>query len=289
MTGVIFLDKPKGMTSFVAANRVKRRLSAKKSGHTGTLDPMATGVLVVMLGGATRFIDFLPTHDKAYKATARLGITTDTLDIEGEILTQTQSAVTKAQLEQALLGFSGEIEQVPPMYSALKRDGKKLYELAREGIEVERESRKITIHSLELTEFNEAAQEFTFEVSCSAGTYIRSLVDDIGKLLGCGACLTSLTRTVAHGVTLGECKQLDEITEADIVPLERLLPYPAVTVTQAQATRFCNGGALDKARLKTKPESGIYKVLSPEGKFLGLGEATDDSDQLTIKRIFVDA
>lgn len=289
MTGVIFLDKPKGMTSFVAANRVKRRLGAKKSGHTGTLDPMATGVLVVMLGGATRFIDFLPTHDKAYRATARLGITTDTLDIEGEILTQTQAAVTKSQLEQALLGFSGEIEQVPPMYSALKRDGKKLYELAREGIEVERESRKITIHSLELTEFNEAAQEFTVEVSCSAGTYIRSLVDDIGKLLGCGACLTSLTRTVAHGVTLGECKQLDEITEADIVPLERLLPYPAVTVTQAQATRFCNGGALDKARLKTKTESGIYKVLSPEGKFLGLGEATDDSDQLTIKRIFVDA
>ena len=136
MTGVIFLDKPKGLTSFVAANRVKRILNAKKSGHTGTLDPMATGVLVVMLGSATRFIDFLHTHDKAYEATVRLGVTTDTLDIEGEVLSQTETNFKTADFESAMLSFLGEIEQVPPMYSAIKKDGKKLYELAREGIEI---------------------------------------------------------------------------------------------------------------------------------------------------------
>ena len=145
MTGVVFLDKPQGLTSFVAANRVKRVLGAKKSGHTGTLDPMATGVLVVMLGGATRFIDFLPSHDKAYSATVKLGITTDTLDTEGEILTKKECHVTAEEFRAAMLSFLGEIEQIPPMYSAIKKDGKKLYELARAGETVEVAPRDIEI------------------------------------------------------------------------------------------------------------------------------------------------
>lgn len=284
MTGVVFLDKPQGMTSFVAANRVKRVLGAKKSGHTGTLDPMATGVLVVMLGGATRFIDFLHTHDKAYEATVRLGITTDTLDIEGEVLGQTETSFKTSDFESAMLSFLGEIDQVPPMYSAIKKDGKKLYELAREGIEIERESRRVNIYSLEMTGADEAKQEFSFRVSCSAGTYVRSLSSDIGEKLGCGAVLTSLRRVEAHGVDIAKCKTLEQISEADVVALDTLLEYPCVTVTAAQAQRFSNGGALDRCRIHSPLEDGICKVYSPENKFLGLGEA--DSQQLKIKRIY---
>ena len=284
MTGVVFLDKPKGLTSFVAANRVRRVLDAKKAGHTGTLDPMATGVLVVMLGGATRFIEFINSHDKAYEATVRLGVTTDTLDIEGEVLSQTETNFKTADFESAMLSFLGEIDQVPPMYSAIKKDGKKLYELAREGIEIERESRKINIYSLELTGADEAKQEFSFRVSCSAGTYVRSLSSDIGEKLGCGAVLTSLRRVEAHGVDISRCKTLEELCEGDVVALDSLLDYPCVTVTAAQAQRFSNGGALDRNRIHAPLEDGICKVYSPEGKFLGLGEA--DSEQLKIKRIY---
>lgn len=284
MTGVVFLDKPHGMTSFVAANRVKRVLGAKKSGHTGTLDPMATGVLVVMLGGATRFIDFLHTHDKAYEATVRLGITTDTLDIEGEVLSQTETSFKTSDFEAAMLSFLGEIDQVPPMYSAIKKDGKKLYELAREGIEIERESRKVNIYSLELTGADESKQEFSFRVSCSAGTYVRSLSSDIGEKLGCGAVLTALRRVEAHGIDIAKCKTLEQISDMDVVALDTLLDYPCVTVTAAQAQRFSNGGALDRCRIHSPLEDGICKVYSPENKFLGLGEA--DSQQLKIKRIY---
>lgn len=284
MTGVVFLDKPQGMTSFVAANRVKRVLGAKKSGHTGTLDPMATGVLVVMLGGATRFIDFLHTHDKAYEATVRLGITTDTLDIEGEVLSHTETSFKTSDFESAMLSFLGEIDQVPPMYSAIKKDGKKLYELARDGIEIERESRKVNIYSLELTGADESKQEFSFRVSCSAGTYVRSLSSDIGEKLGCGAVLTALRRVEAHGIDIAKCKTLEQISDMDVVALDTLLDYPCVTVTAAQAQRFSNGGALDRCRIHSPLEDGICKVYSPENKFLGLGEA--DSQQLKIKRIY---
>lgn len=287
MTGVVFLDKPQGLTSFVAANRVKRVLNAKKSGHTGTLDPMATGVLVVMLGGATRFIDFLSSHDKAYSATVKLGITTDTLDTEGEILSQTESHVTAGEFEAAMLSFLGEIEQIPPMYSAIKKDGKKLYELARQGIEVEREGRQVSIFSLQMTGADEEKQEFSFEVKCSAGTYVRTLASDIGEKLGCGAALCSLRRIMAHGTGISQCKPLEELTQNDVVSLDSLLPYPTVTVSEAQAKRFCNGGELDTKRLKTKTEIGLYKIYSPENAFLGLGEVKQDG-MLWVKRLYID-
>ena len=284
MQGLILIDKPENITSFGAVAKIKRIAYEKRVGHTGTLDPMATGVLVVMLGSATRFIDFLHTHDKAYEATVRLGVTTDTLDIEGEVLTRTETNFKTADFESAMLSFLGEIEQVPPMYSAIKKDGKKLYELAREGIEIERESRKVNIYSLELTGADESKQEFSFRVSCSAGTYVRSLSSDIGEKLGCGAVLTSLRRVEAHGVDISRCKPLEEIGEGDVVALDSLLEYPSVTVTAAQAQRFSNGGALDRNRIHSPLEDGILKVYSPEGKFLGLGEA--DADQLKIKRIY---
>ncbi len=285
MTGAVFLDKPAGMTSFSAANRVRRALGLKKAGHTGTLDPMATGVLVVMLGGATRFIDFIPSHDKAYEASFRLGMTTDTLDTEGTVLTQEQTHFTREQVEAVLPMFCGEIAQVPPMYSALKKDGQKLCDLARRGIEIERESRTVTVYSLTLTEADEETQEFSFSAACSAGTYIRSLIADIGERLGCGAVMTALRRTAAHGVEIGRCVTLDEVDEAHIVPLESILDYPAVTVTAAQAKRFCCGGELDVKRLHGLQGNGLYQVLSPEGRFLGLGEIAPESEEMKIRRV----
>ena len=175
MTGFIFLDKPKDITSFVAANKLKRILNVKKTGHTGTLDPMATGVLPVMLGGATRFSQYLPTHDKAYRAKILLGTVTDTLDITGTVIKRSKVNVSAERLEEVIKHFIGEISQLPPMYSAVSKDGVRLYKLARQGIEIEREARNVIIHYIKLLDVPDANNEFEIEVSCSAGTYIRSL------------------------------------------------------------------------------------------------------------------
>ena len=295
MTGIILLDKPKGITSFGAVARVRRICGEKKCGHTGTLDPMATGVLTVMLGGATRFCELLPSHDKAYIATFRLGTVTDTLDITGEVLTENEVNVKRDDIEKILPEFTGEIFQVPPMYSALKKDGVRLYDLARQGIEVEREKRKITIYSLELTSY-EGENEFEIDVSCSKGTYIRTLIDDIGRRLGCGAVMTGLTRTRANGVDLSECLSLEELgaicekgePESSLHTVDSLLPYDIIKVTDNQAKRFSNGGELDCARLKITPEEGLYKVYSHGGDFLGLGEITEDKMQLKVRRVYVE-
>ena len=209
MTGILLIDKPEGMTSFVAAARVRRMTGVKKTGHTGTLDPMATGVLPVLLGGATRFCELLPSHDKAYTATLRLGTITDTLDITGEVLETREVNVSRAELERALEGFSGEIEQVPPMYSALKVNGKKLYELAREGIEIERKAR--TVHFYEISILEVKLPLVRMEVTCSKGTYIRTLCHDIGEKLGCHGCMEQLIRTRVGQFDRNGAHTLDEI------------------------------------------------------------------------------
>ncbi len=295
MTGFVFLNKGEGITSFFAASRLRRLFSTKKVGHTGTLDPMATGVLPVAVGGATRFIDFIPDSDKAYRARFLLGRTTDTLDITGEVLTENEVNVKREDVEKILPEFTGEIFQVPPMYSALKKDGVRLYDLARQGIEVEREERKITIYSLELTSY-EGENEFEFDVSCSKGTYIRTLIDDMGRRLGCGAVMTSLTRTRANSVDLADCLSLEELgalcekgeIESSLHTVDSLLPYDIIKVTDNQAKRFSNGGELDCARLKITPEEGLYKVYSHGGAFLGLGEITEDKTQLKVRRVYVE-
>ncbi len=295
MTGFVFLNKGEDMTSFFAASRLRRIFSTKKVGHTGTLDPMATGVLPVAVGGATRFIDFIPDSDKAYKARFLLGKTTDTLDITGNVLQENEVNVKREDIEKILPDFTGEIFQIPPMYSALKKDGVRLYDLARQGIEVEREKRQITIHSLLLTDF-EGENEYEIEVSCSKGTYIRTLIDDIGQALGCGAVMTRLCRTKANGVDLSECISLEELkelsekgeAEACLHSVDRMLPYASIKVTDNQARRFSNGGELDVERLKIKPEKGLYKVYSHRDRFLGLGEITEDKQQLRVKRVFVE-
>ena len=200
LTGFVFLDKPEGLTSFVAANRVKRILKINKTGHTGTLDPMATGVLPVMLGGATRFSQYLPTHDKAYRAKVLLGTVTDTLDITGTVLQKNPVNVSVDRLNGVINRFVGSISQLPPMYSAVSKDGVRLYKLARQGIEIEREARNVVIRYIKLLDVPDENNEFEIEVSCSAGTYIRSLAADIGSELGCGATITALRRIEANGV-----------------------------------------------------------------------------------------
>lgn len=294
MTGIICLDKPKGMSSFMAVKRASRLLGVKKAGHTGTLDPMATGVLVIMLGHSTRFIELLPEHKKSYSARVKLGVTTDTLDITGKVLTQFPVNVAEEQLLSVAEKFKGEILQTPPMYSALKKDGERLYDLARKGIEVERESRKITIEKLEIYDFD--GTNFTMDVTCSAGTYIRSLCDDIGKTLGCGAVMTELRRISANGFSIDNAVTLEELetlvkennVKSVFIPIESaLMSYAEITVTKPQANRFHNGGTLSYERLHGDYPIGIYRVYSPERQFLGLGEILEEKGDLEVRRVLV--
>ena len=295
MTGILLLDKPQGMTSFVAAARVKRFTKSKKTGHTGTLDPMATGVLPVMLSGATRFCELLPSHDKAYRASLRLGVITDTLDTTGEILETHEVNATNEDFEKCLKTFEGTTLQMPPMYSAISQNGVRLYKLARQGIEVERPKREVTIHSKTVS-MNEESHEYIIDVECSSGTYIRSLISDIGEKLGCGAVMTDLRRTKANGFSIDRCITLDELQkiceegrlEEFVIPVEEALSsYREVEVTAAQANRFRNGGALDIQRLKfpLKEENEFIRVFSPEREFLGIGEKLEN--ELKVKRLLI--
>ncbi len=296
MTGFIFLDKPEGITSFVAADKIKRILKVNKTGHTGTLDPMATGVLPVMLGGATRFSQYLPTHDKAYRAKILLGTVTDTLDITGTVLQKNEVNVTRNQLESTLSRFVGEISQLPPMYSAVSKNGVRLYKLARQGIETEREARNVVIHYIRLLDVPDSGNEFEIEVSCSAGTYIRSLAADIGSELGCGAAITALRRIEANGisidrtVTLETVRQLADEGRIDelITPCDEMLRcYPAVNVSEKQAVRFENGGELDLKRIKGEKSDGFCRVYSPEKKLLGLGRVSLANETLYVEKKLV--
>lgn len=295
MTGIILLDKPKDITSFGAVARMRRICSEKKCGHTGTLDPMATGVLTVMLGGATRFCELLPSHNKAYIASFRLGTITDTLDITGKILETREVNATAAQVKEKLTDFVGDISQLPPMYSAVSVGGQRLYDLARQGIEVERKARQVTVFSIEMLSENEKSGEYTVSVECSSGTYIRSLIADLGESLGCGAVMTELRRTKANGFGIENAVTLEELTEAAengtlgeiLIPVDKALEeYPVIKVTAAQAKRFSNGGELDLQRLKYPRMLGYFRIYDPENRFIGLGEI-GTGDSLTVKRVFV--
>lgn len=296
MTGFIVLDKPEGVTSFKANSIVRSALRVKKTGHTGTLDPMATGVLPVAIGSSARFIDLLPNHEKSYIASFRLGKTTDTLDITGTTLTTSDNIPGFDETVGTFAGFTGNITQLPPMYSAIKKDGVRLYELARRGIEIEREARIVTVKKLELVSFS--SDEYTISVDCSQGTYIRSLISDIGEKLGCGAVMTKLRRTFSNGFSIADAHTAEQIKAAAadstlsslIIPTDRVLSdYSAITVSEAQAKRFKNGGELDTDRLKAAITPGYYRVYAPSGAFLGLGELRQNETFLRIKRILNDA
>ena len=293
--GVVIIRKEENMSSFAAVNKVRRLFGVKKAGHTGTLDPMATGVLTIMLGGATRFCELLPSHDKAYIAALRLGTVTDTLDITGKVLETREVNVTAEQVREKIKDFIGDISQLPPMYSAVSVNGQRLYDLARQGIEVERKAREVTVFSIEMLNENEQAGEYEIAVECSSGTYIRTLIADLGEALGCGAVMTDLRRTKANGFDISQTVTVEELAEkaekgelADVViPVDKALEdYPVITVTEAQAKRFRNGGELDLQRLKCPKMLGIYRIYDPENNFIGLGEI-GMGDSLTIKRVFV--
>lgn len=294
MTGIILLDKPQGFTSFDAVAKVRRICGEKKCGHSGTLDPMATGVMTILLGGATRFCELLPSHDKAYIAKLRLGTITDTLDITGKILEEREVNSSSDDFRNAAEGFKGEITQVPPMYSAVSVNGRRLYDLARQGIEVERPERQVTIHKLDILNEDEKSGEYEIYVECSSGTYIRTLIADIGEKLGCGAVLTELRRVKANGFTIAETVTLEELIKAGeegrindlLISVENAYKsYNSLVVTEAQAKRFSNGGDLLVERLKDCKGNGLYKIYNPDKKFLGIGEI-DGGDSLKVRRIY---
>lgn len=287
--GIVLINKPAGFTSFDVIAKLRGILKTKRLGHAGTLDPMAVGVLPVFVGRATLACDLLPNHDKKYIASFRLGVTTTTQDSTGEIINECESHVTKAQIENALEKFSGEIEQTPPMYSAIKVNGKRLYDLAREGIEVEVKSRKIVVYEIKLLEFDEKMQSGRLQVFCSKGTYIRTICHDLGKVLGVGGIMTDLCRTNAAGFELKECFSLDEVqTLCDkndidkiIIPIERVFEsYPKITLNEKQTLLFLNG-----VKLSLPFEEGILRVFSFDNHFLGLGFF--ENDLLKIKKLFL--
>ena len=285
MTGIICVNKPKDITSFGVVAKIRGIMREKKAGHTGTLDPMATGVLPIMLGGATRFLNFLEDSDKSYRATFVLGITTDTLDITGKILDKKEVHSTVQDVEKALELFKGKIMQTPPMYSAKSVDGVRLYDLARKGIEIEREACEVEIKSINLVDACEKDNTYVIDVYCSKGTYIRSLIDDIGNRLGCGAVMTELQRTSAMGFSLDDCVTLDELQAIKdsngsfddfIIDVENILGcYDRIDVSPAQAKRFSNGGELSVDRIKQNLcNNTIYRVYGDDS-FLGLGKVQE--------------
>ncbi|HAL20734.1 MAG TPA: tRNA pseudouridine(55) synthase TruB [Ruminococcaceae bacterium] len=289
MQGLILLDKPMGITSFGAVAKIKRAAHEKRVGHTGTLDPMATGVLPVLLGRATALSGLMLDADKRYTATVRLGVTTDTDDITGTVIKNCEVNVTSEQLNNAVSHFTGEIMQRPPAYSALKKDGVRLYTLARMGETVEVPERRVTVFSADVVSYINEKNEFAVNFHVSKGTYIRSLARDIGEFLGCGACLSSLCRTYTGGFSLSQCISPDALTEQNIseyiLSEEKAVEYlKEVQVTKKQAVRFSNGGQLGFERLKgiNLTENELVRVKC-EKLFLGIGRADIAKDQLAVK------
>lgn len=288
MQGLLLIDKPEGLTSFGVVAKVKWLLGTKRVGHTGTLDPMATGVLPVLVGRPTVLCGHLLDATKEYVATVQLGVTTDTLDRTGTVLERHPVQVSRAELEKVLAGFVGKQLQTPPMYSALKQDGVRLYDLARQGRSVERQSREIEIYELELCSFE--AETMQIRVLCSKGTYIRSLADDIGRVLGTGAMLTALRRTKTAGFSLEDCVPLSDLDRENVAGYLRpaelaVAQYPICRVTVKQAERFANGGALSLERLPgldAPTEGARYRVKAGE-RFLGLGRVDLAERELKIE------
>ncbi len=295
--GILIIDKPEGFTSFDVCAKMRRIAGQKKIGHTGTLDPMATGVMVVLLGTATRAAELIPVHDKRYLAGFRLGVTTDTLDITGQVQSSCDAQVDKSRMEAVLESFRGEIDQLPPMYSAVHSEGRRLYELAREGKTVERTPRRVNIIELNLISYDEERAEGVLDVLCSKGTYIRSLIDDIGQALCCGGVMTSLRRTEACGftledaITISQAQELSEgnLLEQKIIPSERVFEtLPVCRITEKQAVRYFNGGELDleRVRMDTQPEDGSLVRVYGAGRFIGLGRIDRENAQLWPHRKF---
>ena len=297
MNGILCMNKPQDFTSFDVIGKLRGILHMKRLGHTGTLDPMATGVLPILVGTATKACDILPNQDKTYQATVVFGKATDTLDIWGKPLQDyPEQHVTEAALRAILPEFLGDITQLPPMYSAVSVNGKRLYELARKGETVERPTRTVHIDAITLDAFDETQQTATLTVSCGKGTYIRTLLSDIGQRFGGDAVMTALTRTAACGYPLQECLTFEQVAAAmaDGTLEEHLLPtdslfssYPKLRLNAAQERMFCNGVKLDLNRLRNlQPDQDIYTVYGATGTFLGTALADRTQQELRIGKRF---
>ncbi len=288
MNGILLIDKPAGWTSMDVCAVLRGALKEKRIGHSGTLDPMATGLLVVFLGRATRAVQFAEAHSKTYEALLRPGVVTDTQDVTGTVLETRPAEVSDAALEGVLARFQGEIQQIPPMYSAIKVNGRKLYDLARKGREVERQPRSVTIHALEYTGRTENG-DIALRIACSKGTYVRTLCHDIGAALGCGGCMSALRRVrcgefdIADAHTLEEVLAAAERGEAErlLLPVDALFTaYPAQTLTAAQEKCVRSGG-----RWTCPLPEGQYRFYDASGVFLALGEVRDGSAR-SVKSFF---
>lgn len=287
LNGIILVDKPSDWTSHDVVGKLRGILHERRIGHSGTLDPMATGLLVVFVGRATRAVEFAEADSKEYIAGLRLGVSTDTQDITGNTLKSSNSLPSRAELEQALGAFKGEISQIPPMYSAIKVGGKKLYELARRGESVERKPRRVTIDKLEIV--GKIDGDYILDIVCSKGTYIRTLCNDIGDSLGCGGCMSSLRRVKAGAFSIEQAHTIDEIQaaanngelDASLISVDRLFSaYPALTVSDTAEKKLRNGNIINLAS-----PNGIYRVYTQTGGFLLLGEVADNKLK-TIKSFF---
>ena len=297
MNGILCMNKPQDFTSFDVIGKLRGILHMKRLGHTGTLDPMATGVLPILVGTATKACDILPNQDKTYRAAVVFGKATDTLDIWGKPLQDyPEQHVTEAALRAVLPEFLGDITQLPPMYSAVSVNGKRLYELARKGETVERPTRTVHIDAITLDAFDETQQTATLTVSCGKGTYIRTLLSDIGQRLGGDAVMTALTRTAACGYQLQDCLTFEQVAAAmaDGTLEEHLLPtdslfssYPNLRLNAAQERMFCNGVKLDLNRLRDlQPDQDVYTVYGATGTFLGTALADRTQQELRIGKRF---
>lgn len=286
MNGVLLVDKPAGWTSHDVVAKLRGVLGEKRIGHAGTLDPMATGLLVVFVGRATKAVSFAEAQEKRYIARLRLGVTTDTQDTTGTILSATEQHITLPELEAALSAFRGEILQTPPMYSAVKVDGRRLYEIARRGREVERAARPITIRRLEI--IGSADGDWLLDVTCSKGTYIRTLCHDIGAALGCGGAMAALRRISVGDYAVREAYTMDALTamqrekaETLLMPLDSVFrAYPAVTL-DAQQERLCRNGSA----FACDGSDGVYRFYDRDGAFVLLGELSGGTVR-AIKRFF---
>lgn len=284
MNGIVIVDKPQGWTSQDVTARLRRVFSTRRIGHGGTLDPMATGVLPVFVGRATRAVEFFEHAEKTYEATLRLGMKTDTQDITGTVLEERPVTVTEQDILNVLPAFRGEILQIPPMYSALKVNGQKLYDLARKGKEVERQPRPITIHELELLHFD--GQDARIRVRCSKGTYIRTLCEDMGEELGCLGCMAALRRTRAGEYTIEKAVPLQTLLDAEnpeqyLLSMDSpFLGYPAVTLSENQERRCRNGNSFT-----LRVPDGTYRAYGKNGEFLMLARV-ENGVMSTIKSFF---
>jgi tRNA pseudouridine55 synthase len=292
VNGVVVIDKPRGPTSFDVIARVRRAAGERRVGHAGTLDPMASGVLPVCVGEATKLVPFLQAGEKVYEAEARLGVATDTLDAEGRVVEERDaSRVTRADVEAALLGFVGRIMQVPPMHSALRVGGKRLYELARAGVEVEREPREVEVSEARLMEFSVEERRVRFVIRCGKGTYIRSLAGDLGARLGVGAHLTALRRLRVGVFTVDDAVPLDAVDRWGPgqpptlrAPAEALGHLPALALDAAQARDVRDGKLRAIAELPRAARDGLVRLLRPDGTLVAVADQAPAG--LTLLRVF---